>query len=121
MKGAEAFSCLAQNGSGSLPDASLFQQQSSGLFTKEVNHDLTTMPRFAVFPNVDPLPGSQGQPPTFNRDGQTDRGECRTNVRGHVIITLGGVPEQRITVWHQSVEESLQVLANLRIRVFLDQ
>jgi len=39
----------------------------------------------------------------------------------HIVLSFGGMLEERVSVWDQTGEESLQVAANLQVGVFLDQ
>ena len=75
----------------------------------------------AVFPNVDPLPGSQREGATRHRDAQVHGGQCGAHVRGHVVLTFASVSEQRITVRRQACKKLFKVAAHFGIGVFLNQ
>lgn len=74
-----------------------------------------------MFPKVDALPGAQRQPAMSNRDGEIYRGEGCSDVRRHILVALGSVDEEWITVRHQAGKESLQVPAHVRVGILLNQ
>ena len=77
--------------------------------------------RGAVFPQINPLPRSQREPPVANRNGKIHRRQRRADVRGHVVIAFGGMAEQRVAVRREPREKSVQIAAHVGIGVFLDQ
>jgi len=79
------------------------------------------MGRAAVFPEVDSLPGSQREAPVRDGDGEVHGGQGGANVRRHVIVSFDRMPEERITVGHETGEESFQITAHVRVGIFLDQ
>jgi hypothetical protein len=74
-----------------------------------------------MFPKVDALPGPQRQATTGHRHRKTDGRQRSTHVSRHIILTFSGVNKQPVTVRYQSTKEALQVSADIRIGVFLDQ
>lgn len=74
----------------------------------------------AVFPKVDALPGSQSQSTAKDGDAQMDTHERGTDVGWHVIVSFGGVDESRVGFWKQFAKESLEVLTDIRIGIFLN-
>jgi len=76
-------------------------------FAKCVNHDAPCMRAEAVFPNINPLPRSQGQPTLVNRNGKIYRGKRRADVRRHIIITFCSMTEQWIPIRYEPLEKSL--------------
>src|SRR5579883_682433 len=77
--------------------------------------------RTAVFPQIYALPGAQRQFAIPNRNTQTDAGEDRAHVRGHVIRPFCVVSEQRIAVAYQSGEVAFEIVAHHGISVLADQ
>ena len=79
------------------------------------------MPLEPMFPKVNPLPGAKNQPAFLDGDAQIDCREGSANMRGHIVIALGGMLEQRITVRRQARKKPLQVAAHFGIGVLLNQ
>ena len=75
----------------------------------------------AVFPEINPLPRSEREPAALYRNGKVHRRQRRADMRRHVIIALGGVDEQRISIPHQPRKKSVQIAAHIRVGIFLDQ
>ena len=90
-------------------------------FSQDVRHYTASVRPHAMFPKIDALPCAEGQLSADHGQTEVHRGERATQMRWHVVITLAGVTEQRIAVWHQPREESLQVAADFRISILLDQ
>lgn len=76
------------------------------------------MPRVAMFPEVDALPGAEGE--TAIDDGNRQRIRCqhRAGVRGHVVRPLGVVAVGRVGVGCQPCEQGFQIDAYRRVGVF---
>ena len=87
---------------------------------RELDDDRPTVRRAAMFPEVDALPGAQAEMAVRHRDAQVHRGQGRPDVRRHVVRSLDGVFEQPIAVGHETIEEALEVRADVGIRVFLN-
>ena len=75
----------------------------------------------AVFPQINSLPSSQRELSGVNGNGKIHRRERGANVRGHVVVALGGVDEQRIAVAHEPRKKGVKVTAHVGIGVFLNQ
>ena len=79
------------------------------------------MRRGAVFPDVDALPGAEGEFTVHDGEAQVHRGQRGADVRGHVVAALAGVLEERVAIRGEPGEEALQVAADFRVGVFLDE
>ena len=79
------------------------------------------VPDQPMFPEVNSLPRTQGEFSGLDGDSEIDRGQSRANVRGHVVITFAGVPENRVAIRRKPREETFQVTAHIGVGVFLDQ
>jgi len=75
----------------------------------------------AVFPQVKPLPGAQGQAAASDGDREVDGGQRGAHVRGHVVVALGGVDEKPVAIRHQTGEECLEIAPDVGVGVFLDE
>src|SRR5690242_8758126 len=93
----------------------------SPLLSDEVQRQPPGMRMRAVFPQVNPLPCAERQPAAVNRNGKIHRRQRRADVRRHVVLALGGVNKQRVTIRNQPREKGIQIAPHIRIGVFLDQ
>jgi hypothetical protein len=75
----------------------------------------------AVFPQINTLPGSQGQLALADGQREIDAGQRGADVRGHVVIAFGSVDEERIAVGHQPRKKGFEVAAHIGVGIFLDQ
>ena len=73
-----------------------------------------------MFPQVDRLPGTEGERAADDRDREARRGQGRLDVGRHVVRSLGVVPVQSAAFGHEPVEECLEVAPYVRVRVLLD-
>ena len=73
-----------------------------------------------VLPQINPLPCSEDEPAIVERDGKIHRRQCGADVRGHIIIALSSVNEQRIAIAHEPREERIEVAAHVGIGILLD-
>jgi len=76
-------------------------------FTQSVDNDAAHMRTNAMFPKINPLPGSQRESPLVNRNGKIHRGKRRANVRRHIIITFCSMSEEWIPIRYEPLEKSL--------------
>ena len=83
------------------------RQMKTASFTQCVDNDAARMRTHAMFPKVNPLPGSQCESPLVNRNGKSHRGKRRTNMRRHIIITFCSMSEQWIPIRYEPLEKSL--------------
>src|ERR1035437_8818142 len=91
------------------------------LFADEVQRHAARMWPCAVFPQIDSLPRSEREPASVNRDGKIHRRQRGADVRGHVVVALSSVAEERIAVAHEPREKGVQIAAHIRVGIFLDQ
>lgn len=61
--------------------------------------------RRAVLPHVQALPGAEREPAVFDRDADRGLRENAPDVRGHVVIALGVVREDAVTVGYEPRRE----------------
>ncbi len=74
-----------------------------------------------MFPEVNALPGAQGQPPAGEGDREVDRGQRGADMRWHVVRAFGRVDKPRIAIGNQAFEKPVQIDPDIRIGIFLDQ
>ena len=74
-----------------------------------------------MFPQINPLPRAERQATAAHGNAQIDRGQRRAHVCGHVVVAFAGVREQRIAIRHETLEESLQIGAHVRVGIFLNE
>ena len=74
-----------------------------------------------VLEQIQPLPRSQPQLSRNHWNRLRGRRQSRSNVRRHIVGTLGIVPVNGITVRGRSLEPTFQILARGGIRVLLNQ
>src|ERR1035437_1477542 len=91
------------------------------LFADEVQRHAAQMGPCAVFPKIDALPCSEREPAAVDRQGKIHRPQRRADVRGHVVVALGGVAEQRVAVAHEPRKKGVEVAAHVGIGIFLDE
>src|SRR5262249_33992495 len=84
------------------------------------DRDAPAVRRRAVLPQVDALPGPQVATAVCNRNRQRRLRQDRADMRRHVVRTLVGVVEDRITVGDQPGEVTLQVAADVKRSVLTD-
>jgi len=91
------------------------------LFADEVQRDPACVRMRPVFPEIDPLPGSEREPAALERKGKIHRRQRGADVRGHIVSALGGVDEQRVAIAHEPREKSVEVAAHIGVGIFLDE
>ncbi len=75
----------------------------------------------AMFPQKDPLPGSQCQVAVADGYQETRPGQDSANVGGHIIRPLIVMGITGVTIWHLANEIALQILKHAGISVFGDE
>ena len=85
-----------------------------------VQHDLPSMGRGAMFPQIDPLPSPQKHRAIAERNTQLHRSEGTANMSWHVIGPFHGVGVEGIPIGTKSRKKSLQIDPHIRIGIFLD-
>jgi len=90
------------------------------LLADEMRHDAAAVGVGAVFPKINALPGAEREFAAYYGHGHIHRGESGANVRGHIVLTFGSVLEDWIAIRDQPREKLLEVAANIRIGVFLN-
>lgn len=93
----------------------------AGLFPDEVERDAAGVRVRPVFPEINPLPCPQRQLSAMQRDGEVHRGQRGPDMRGHVVVPLGGVHKQRVAVWHESLKKSVEITTHVGVGIFLDE
>jgi hypothetical protein len=83
--------------------------------------DAARMRGAAMFPNVNPLPGSQREAAILKRNAEVHGRQRRADVRGHVVVTFRRVDENRVTIAHETGEKTFEIPPDIRIRILLDQ
>ena len=86
-----------------------------------VNNHLAGIAMAAMLPQVDALPGAQGQAAVEHGDGEGGGGERRFNMGRHVIAAFQRVGIVGIILAHQPVEPSFQIVAGGRVGILLDE
>ena len=66
---------------------------------------------------VNPLPGSGGEPALADRNAELHAKQAGFHVRGHIIGPFIGMLEVRRVVRHQTTEECLEITAHQRVGV----
>lgn len=75
----------------------------------------------AVFPQANPLPSTQSQMTPDDRHRNARCGQRGADVGGHIVVAFSRVHKHRISITYQPVEKGLQVTANIRVRILLNQ
>lgn len=73
----------------------------------------------SVFPEKDPLPRSEGQPPVNEGNRLRRPGESHLDVAGHVVRSLGCVLVS-CSIRDQLIKISFQIIGSSRVSVFHD-
>ena len=82
---------------------------------------LAPVDRVAVFEQVHALPATELKPSPDHRNGETDLGQGRTNMGGHVIWPLKIMSVEPMAPGNETGEGVLEISAHVRVRVLLDQ
>ena len=75
----------------------------------------------AVLPQINSLPRSEREFAGVDGNGKIHGGQRGADVRGHVVIALGGVAEKRIAIAHEPRKKRVKVAAHIGVGVFLDE
>ena len=87
---------------------------------EDVDDDGSAVRGAPVFPEVYALPRPKAQPAIRYGDAQVYGGQGGPDVRWHVIGSFDRVFEQPIAVGYESIEEALEVRADIGIGIFLN-
>ena len=79
------------------------------------------MRRTPMLKQIDTLPGPQSELSLHDRNCKLDAGQDRADMRGHVVGALFGVPISAAFLWRNAIEERLEISANVRRGVLLDE
>lgn len=74
----------------------------------------------SMLPEINALPGAEGQSSVGNRDGEIGRGQGGADMGRHVIRAFASVFEQGIAVGNQAREKTFEIQADLGVGIFLD-
>src|SRR5882724_3732946 len=91
------------------------------LFANKMHRHVSRMRSGTMFPDINPLPGPQHQTAIVDRNAKIHRRKCGTNMRRHIVLTLGLVNEERVAIGHQTRKKFLKVQPHLRIGILLYQ
>ena len=91
------------------------------LFPDKMCRNLARVPRAAVFPNINSLPRAECETTGLKRDAEIHRSQRGANVRRHIVIALRSVNENRIAVGNESLEKCVEIAADIRIGILLNQ
>src|SRR2546421_182227 len=87
----------------------------ASLFPHEMDRNNAGMRRFAMFPEINSLPGSERKLAATKWNGEVHRGQRRADVRRHVVIAFGGMDEMGIAIRDQTGEKVFQIPAHIRV------
>ena len=91
------------------------------LLSQKVDGDSPFVGMSSVFPEVNPLPGSQRQSAFRNRDPEIHRGDGRTHVCRHIVVTFGRVLKEPVAIGNKPFEKAIEIAPHFWIGIFLDQ
>ena len=91
------------------------------LFANEMERDAAGMAVDRVFPQINALPGAEGEPSAAYGDTQIYRRQRCANMCRHVVVAFLRVYKQRVAIGHQSFEKGLQIALHVRVGIFLDE
>src|SRR5439155_3041820 len=94
---------------------------ASASLAHDVDHHLAAVAAVPMLPDVNALPRAEDQLALPHRHLLGGTGEGRLHVRGHVVVALGHVGEERVAVGDEAAQERLEVALYGRIRVLLDE
>jgi hypothetical protein len=90
-------------------------------FADEVQRHAAGVRVRAMFPEINSLPRPQRELTGAHGQRKIHGRQRGANVRGHVVLALGGVNEQRIAIRHEPREKGVEVAAHVGIGIFLDE
>lgn len=74
----------------------------------------------SVFPQIDPLPGAEGQLAITDGYGDSRTQETGLHMGRHVIRTFKRMDEVRGAIGYQMIQVDLKVASNVRVRIFIE-
>lgn len=74
----------------------------------------------AVFPQINALPGAEGEVAAHDGDGDAGGGQCGLDVRGHVVGAFAGVGVERVVLGDEAAEPGFEVAFRAGVGVLLD-
>ena len=86
-----------------------------------MDQDVSPVRMRAMFPEINSLPRAQGEFAFDDGHAQVHTGQHGPDVGGHIIIALGVVLEERVSIRHQPGKESFQVVAHFGVSIFLNE
>lgn len=85
-----------------------------------MHHKLAGAAPASVFPDVDALPGAEGEAAGVDGDGEGGGGEGGLDVGGHVVGAFGGVGVERIAFRHEAIEPGFEIAPRRWVGVLLN-
>ena len=70
-----------------------------------------------MLPEIDPLPGAEGERAAGHGEGEVGIGQDRAHVRRHVVGPFVGVLEQAVAIGDEARHEGLEIAAHGRVGV----
>lgn len=86
-----------------------------------MHDDLSVVGVGAVFPEVDALPGAEGESVVHDGDGECGGGEGGLDVGRHVVGAFGGVGVERVVFGDEATHPLLEVAAGGGVGVLLNR
>src|SRR6185295_8773890 len=86
-----------------------------------MRRDLSRVWVCAMFPQIDSLPRAERKPSTIQWDAEVHARQGRPHVRRHIVLAFRRVLKKWIAVANEARKESLEVSADVRVCIFLDQ
>src|SRR5687768_4737747 len=74
----------------------------------------------AMFPDVNPLPGSECQSAIRNGDAHVYSRQSCAHVSRHVVVSFSGMDEERVAIGHEPLKECLEIATHIRVGILLD-
>src|SRR5437016_12347460 len=93
----------------------------ASLFPDKVDRHAPAVRLETMFPQINPLPGPECQPPILDWNAQIHRRQGRADMRRHIVVAFARMLEQRVPIRGEPREKPLQIPAHLWIGILLDQ
>ena len=90
-------------------------------FADQMHGDFALVWRASVLEQINPLPGSQGEPAGDDRNGELHAGQRRSDVGRHVVGAFVRMPISPHLLWRDAFKECLQIGADVRRGVLLNE
>ena len=74
-----------------------------------------------MLPEIDALPGPEGKSTLENGNRERRSRQGGFDMRGHIVGPLLGMSVEAISLWNETIQPALQVLACRRVSVFLNE